>query len=43
MASMEKMIEDYRLGLRRSGTDYHFALTRDPLDRVIRSVLKTHH
>ena len=43
VAQVEKLRETYRNALSRIGMGYHFHTTDEPLDRIIRSVLKTHH
>lgn len=42
-AQVEKLSQSYRTVLEMSGMAYHFHATDEPLDRLIRSVLKTHH
>lgn len=42
-ALVRKLTESYRTALRNMGMAYHFHSTDEPLDRLIRSVLKTHH
>ncbi|OGR89087.1 MAG: hypothetical protein A3A86_02510 [Elusimicrobia bacterium RIFCSPLOWO2_01_FULL_60_11] len=42
-ARVEKLSQSYRTALETSGMAYHFHATDEPLDRLIRSVLRTHH
>ena len=42
-AQVEKLSQSYRTALEKLGMAYHFHATDEPLDRLIRSVLKTHH
>lgn len=42
LASVESLIHQFRGTLRKLGIDYHFHLTDEPLDSVIRGILKSH-
>ena len=42
-AQIKNLSQSYRATLEKFGMAYHFHSTNEPLDRLIRSILKTHH